>query len=129
MLILWRLSVLPLHPYKVCKNCLDLNNEEPNIAPASRDHVASCYQFDLILPDPSEWQATPITNPRASRLDILLDAAPKLTKEPSLLTTLQWQTLGDAIESICQNALGTEDYRQTMRELGLIIPSEFLGFY
>lgn len=129
LLVLWRLSVLPLHPYKVCKNCFDIHAEEPNIAPASRDHIASCYKFDLILPDPEDWKPTAITNPLASRLDLLLDAAPRLTNEPPLLTTLKWQSLGNAIEDICDATLGTEDYRETMRELGLTIPSEFRGFF
>jgi hypothetical protein len=123
LLILWKLGVLPLHPYKVCANCLDLHSEAPNISAASRDHISFCYGFDLKLP-PIEHN---ISHHRASRLDILLEALPPLTKEPELATTLHWQYLAQFVEDMCNQVLTPDDYVQTMRDAGLPLPEELVA--
>lgn len=119
LLILWRLGVLPLHPYKICKLCyrMDEDINQINIRPARRAHVALCYDFDNLLMEPPARNH--VVHPDATRLDIWLDRLPPLPKEPVTIVTMEWQYIARFVEQMLANCIMDQDYRQTMLDLGL----------
>jgi hypothetical protein len=120
LLILWRLGVLPLHPYKICKVCyhIDETPDNTNIRPASRNHLSSCYNFDRRLWDPNELRHSKITHPEASRLDLWLDVLPPLPYAPDTFTTHIWHHVAEFTETMLNHTILEQDYKQTMREMG-----------
>jgi hypothetical protein len=69
LLYLWKVGVLPTHPYKFCKSCL------PEQIPASRNHLNICYDLDSALPEPETYlvHQEHQYHEEATKLDILID--------------------------------------------------------
>ena len=98
--ILWKLGVIPLHPYKLCSYC---NNEQD----ASREHISACMDFNNSLPTKQDWNITYNYPTEANQLDILLDNLPQLNNNPTNTTIGKWKTTARFVERICCEAINT----------------------